>query len=533
MKRTISLSLTLSLLLPHLAHAKAPDNSGKSVYARQLLGLTNGVIGSAVITKCKTFWKSPSTIGYMGASLVYLGRELTGASALSQGMDAGFNSIGEDLQREVLQVQIDHKQRELKQVNNRKKWTAAIAAAYAASSGLAVAEQLAIIGMDPSCASNHTHRKLVRTLATAYNMTAASTGGSGLVGAGAAIAAPLASRALEPILLASSEATDKGIFALNAGAGRAIWFGATAAVTGVIAMDLNGVENKIKKQISDLEKTRDSLSSDSNGLAEDTSGDDTKLGAAARAKRLDKQHALKELPKGLAEKKYCLSNNQGAMDFSSEACSNPTKLQHPKFDSSFNLPTLQTAVQSTIDMANAMASGNTEGAEIEVSKLAAMAGRIKEVNENLQKKLNEKLIAEGKKPIDFEGDIKKQIAAMEASVADAMAAQEVPSLASDSAQIQPVEAAADNTPKVAEVGGGAAPPISEEGIKEGAFTDTETEATPATLEDKLSEFEAAEQDISKTPDVSIFQQLSHRYFLNYSRFFVEKKRAELPESPTQ
>ena len=50
---------------------------------------------------------------------------------------------------------------------------------------------------------------------------------------------------------------------------------------------------------------------------------------------------------------------------------------------------------------------------------------------------------------------------------------------------------------------------------------------PAVTVQTIDDFETAEQDFSKQKDVSIFEQLSHRYFLNYSKVFERKKRPDV------
>ncbi len=60
----------------------------------------------------------------------------------------------------------------------------------------------------------------------------------------------------------------------------------------------------------------------------------------------------------------------------------------------------------------------------------------------------------------------------------------------------------------------------------------ETAVTGKTAQD-LSDFEATEQDIVKTPETSIFKQVSNRYILNYTKMFDRKKGLEDSGQPPE
>jgi hypothetical protein len=536
MKKLIAATLSLSLILAPLADAfGANKRTGGRIL--QMVGLTNGLLGTTLIGNCTIAYKVPSTVIYMAGGIAYIGSELFSARSQAGAMDSSFSDLmslqgeigpGGGVQKEIIETQITNKKALLKQSRNRKNWSKALTAVYLTATISAVAEAIWAPALTPLCSSQgfaeHKRAKVIEGFAKGYDMVnmaaVARSGGEG--GALVAGAGKLASKVIQPMLLTSTGLSSKLLPKLNTGSGRAVWFGASATLTGLVWNELSKEERGIKNEISGLEKQLKALAGTQDGEA--ITEDDLADAEGAKVKKKDKQYALRQLTKAPELKPHCLS--KGGTGFSSDACADPAQMTRPNLENNIDLPTLRAASNGVVDWSNAVASGNMERANVEAANLAGMAGKLHDLNTKLQQKLNEKLKAEGKPPIDFETEIQKQVAAMQDNAASAMG----------SSASAPELAASETTPeekKVEEsraVNSGKAPTTEIAGgdgldmLKESDLLDKHEDALmSASLENNLGEYEISEQDISKQPEVSIFKQLSHRYLLNYSRFFVEKK----------
>jgi hypothetical protein len=63
----------------------------------------------------------------------------------------------------------------------------------------------------------------------------------------------------------------------------------------------------------------------------------------------------------------------------------------------------------------------------------------------------------------------------------------------------------------------------DEAVGDEAMIDPNANGNVASLDESLNDFESTESDISKDPEVSIFKQVSNRYFLNYTKIFQRKE----------
>lgn len=562
MKKLFAVILSLGLIIAPVPVVNTAHASGGGGFAKQILGLVNGVVGSTVLMKCKLGAMQPSLMAYMAGSLTYVFGEISGGMAQKKQMkeqgeklnDVKANMTeGGEYQAATVDAQIDDVKGKLKVVQGRRKWIMATKVIYGIATALAIFEIWRALPIpaglnipdNAACIPNPASNKMMtKAIAAAYSGLMGFAGG-GIMGAAMGAGGTLLGGGGLSFILKFEAATDAGEAAstglLNSAYGRIAFFAAATVLVMMIDGELKKEEEELKKQLADLEKVKNQFKEmDSDGLAQGDSTEGTDPGAGELGNDPNnpnsQSYALRALPGGIESASGCFSQEGSGVNFSSAGCKNPLQLKRPNFDFKLTTPSLVSGANTATDLANALSRGDMARANVEAGSLAGMAGRIDAINKKLMKKLNDDLKAKGKKPIDVNGELNRQIAVLNgalnksnpgsgnftmADIGDAGQANTTEGNSTDANSAE-IQTAGTN----AAVGVGANDPLADlAGIDSGledSLVGADGEKV-ASLEESLNDFEASEDDISNKPDVSIFKQLSNRYFLNYTKLFNRKE----------
>lgn len=581
MKKLFATLLSLSLIIGPMPAAHA---SGGGI-AKQVMGIANSVVGSTVIVKCQMASMQPSLMVYMAGSLVYVAAEISGGNKQKkQEKKQGENlenlkanmTEGGDYQKGVIQAQQQDEKDKLEVIQGRRKWMMATKAIYATATALAIYEWIRQFPPPPAgigqgipdigaCAPNPAaNQAVVGAIAAAYSAVYGFSSG-GLTGAAVSVGTGM----FLTYLGIGSQIADMTMTALNTALGRVAVFAAATALVMVVDGELAKEESSTKKRISDLEKVNNQFNQDTavdTRLAEgsstsDGANDKNAVGAGNSSKR-----ELKSLAAASTEKKQCFSADKSGTQYGEASCNSPIKLSRPNLNPQFTVPTLTAASNTATDLGNAVASGDMSRAEVEASKIAAMAGRIDAVKDSMMKKLNDQLKAEGKKPISIEDTLQDQLTAFNKELNKQKAGSGNFTMDDlgfgkngGSSAVSPDLAAAGDK-KAEEIGnpdsasgnGGAADFSNVDLANMGADAEAAAAAAAAAeaaantdpFGDGNNPFGSGNQfatgpssmnmnsndlgnEISRERDRSIFKQVSQRYLLNYTKFF-ERKNANPP-----
>lgn len=575
MKKLFAVILSLGLILAPVPVVNTAHAGSAGGYAKMLLGMANGIIGSTVLTKCKLGTTQLSILIYMAGGLVYTFAEIAGGKAKSKATENNANDVanfqanmkdGGDLQKKAIDAQIKNEEDNLKHVQTKRKWMMATKLVYAAATAMAIIEiwwQLpSPVGLNKSfqaaCTPNPASNSLMTSAISVAYGAFVSSGGSlqGMLMAGAAgagqkyfaakameTAAKTAGKTVAELQATAAAAETASVPLLNSAPSRIAFFAAATAIVMFIDGDLKKEEKDIKGRIADLKKVKSTFEAADNNLEEGASTSGT--GATAGSGSGDendpskKKYEVNGLAKGIEMKKSCFTtSSSGATDYSEAGCNSPLRLQKPNFPGGVDLPTLQSAALVSTDMANAISSGDIASADLEAGKLAAMGAKIESVKDSVLKKYNDQMKKEGKKPVDVNGEIKRQVAALNAQlnkqnpgsgnysaadIGDAGAAATSETAAADDVAASAITTAAAP----------AAEPVAEgidlSKLESDALGGTEVvdpnaaNGKVASLEDSLGAYESNEGDIAQDTGVSIFKQVSNRYILNYEKIFQRKQ----------
>ncbi|MFP5386286.1 MAG: hypothetical protein ACLGHN_09430 [Bacteriovoracia bacterium] len=561
MKKLFAVILSLGLIMspvPVVSNAHAGEGGG---YAKQILGMANGIMGGSILMKCKMGSSQMSILVYMAGGLVYVAGEILGGKTQGKKQKSQAKDLeslkanmteGGDYQKAMIKAQIDDEKTTLETIKKRRKWMLATKVVYGIATVLAILElwwsfpypvgiakpyEGACQGGTPS------HKPMELAIIAAYSSLLSANGD--LKGAAMNLAMGALAKFVLKIEIGNTIA-DKAIGILSTAYGRIAFFGASAILVQVIDSGLAKEEKKSEKRIEDLEKVLAQFEAADNSIDEGSLAGATEYDEGKDDKEKKKKHNLKELGEGLKVAKHCYTNTSKGPDYSEAGCKNPMKLNRPKFDSNMNIPTIVAGANLAADMGQAVANGDTASADVSAGQLASMAGRVDKIQGEMMKRLNDHLKAEGKKPIDINAELARQVTALNEglnkaepgsgnfSLADIMGGE---AGVSDDVNKGDTNPAADiKSEKVADavpVGAGGGLDLSglEEAADEADGLGADGAGNVASLSDSLSEFESNESDISKETGVSIFKQLSNRYFLNYTKIFDRKKVAPPLKEP--
>lgn len=553
MKKLFAVILSLGLILapmPVLNDAHAQSKGGS--YAKMILGLANGIVGTVIITNCKPVMNAFDHYIYMAGSLVYVAGEiLTGKQ---KGADIAGNqkfidecmaktkkTEGGELQRCSLEAQKHDEESTKEFIEKKMKWTTATLVVYSLAAIATGVELVCDVTVPaPFCAGTLGSTMICNpsnaSMAVQLGVVAAFGYASGGL-LGAAMAAGMKYFAAQ--LSIGTGIVDKLMTAMSSGYYRLAFYIAAGVLVGVILSDLSKQKKESEKRIADIQKMIDTLEAADNNLEKGDS--QTTAGVASGGlggngnQNGPKKYEVKSLAAGTQLAKHCWSGSGASTNFSEGGCNQPLRLNKPTFPAGMNIPSMTDGTNAAIDMANAISSGDVAGADVQAGKLIAMAGKINKVKDGLLAKINADLVKNGKKPIDGKDIVKQQVDSLNAAlnkqnpgsgnvnladienagaagVSEAIPAAEVPMATA-------ITAAPAIDPN-------AATGLDLSGLDDGAGAEDAANAATekvATLEDSLNQYESNESDISKDSGVSIFKQVSNRYILNYEKIFNRKQ----------
>lgn len=548
------------------------------MYAKMIMGLANGIIGTQILTACKN--AQPSVIAYMAGSIAYIGNDVYEAlerafkhQEESQDMAGALPEPGPDATAadiEAYQKQMSDQQlksqkkmkadaeRDLKTFKRKEIIAWAIASVYGIAMALSIIEAwlslppYAGINKDGSanCSGDMASgtEAITKGVLMAYKLSSilqtvssATTTIKGMADnkkvdvmslAGLGFSAPAAYKNFESLLGKGTKAAEKAKGLLDNQWVRIGVFVGFAALAGVIAKGVSDERKNAQKRVDDLSK----VIAEMEGTKPTT---EIAPGPAAAAPGVD---PVKELPQGniktlanIKKPKNCFSQGAAGVEMSEASCARPIKFKKLEFGQfKLNSSTLTQGANLATDLGNAIASGDMAKFDETATGLAAMAGKIKEMNDELLGKVNEARGSVKEKPIDFKKEAAAIMSSMEKDFNGGSSLGGA-DLASTSAPTEEEKKADDTKVVTASAPAPVVPDTLPEVTldSESALEDTSSLADSSKGEQSLADFETTEQDINKKSDVSIFKQLSNRYILNYTKIFDRKRAPEVTEGPAK
>lgn len=533
MKKLLTLLIAFHLLvLPVKAHA-----SGMG----QLVGIGVAAVGVTLALNCKI--PTPSMMLYMAGAAAFLMGEMNAAKSHKSGTEESNKEAedlqksgvrGGELQKKALEAQLKQKERDLSLAKKRQMWSTAAAVAFIAAAAISALE-LPIFWPIPIC------------LAPGPGTAGAMAAGAGIVGAYAFIGGGNLMSLLLGAVAGVVAAQSFAVNAFNNNFTRSAAMGVAAGLVTLSALGAGKAAGKLEGEIKELKTLIAQFKSETDGKgpnSEDTSagansGSESGLsGGSSSGSGNGSVTPIAALPKGIETKgtSTCLTATQ---EFSTN-CSNPMKFSTPNFNGLGNGPDLQQVANQTTQFANAATSGDIGKADVAAASLASMAGSMNDLLKKNRAAANKKLIAEGKKSVDFEKQEKDILNSMQSAFQKSTADKQgqLAALGLDSISLDPAKAdgSGQDIKSVSATAAIAVPTATGEAASavDPALNANAAAASSAELQkagesakdalgNNLNEYESTEEDISKNKEDTLWKQVSNRYLLNYQRFFERSK----------
>ncbi len=268
-----------------------------------------------------------------------------------------------------------------------------------------------------------------------------------------------------------------------------------------------------------------------------------------------------------AQPKTCAAQTDKGVDISEAACANPIRLTRPVIgELAPNDKALMTSTTTlATDLANELASGNTERARVLAGEVSAKMGALNELYNRKKVELNEQVRAKGDKDFDYQTEMKTQLTKMQDTLNDGLRTEKIAALPpnfrmdlSDVGASAPGLAEAETKDGAKSTDSSKAP--TQEVVKLEAATPTEAGDEPMDeaavlaameenaklseadqkaagmngyleLDEKLSVAGKGQDGISPVADASIFMQISNRYLRSLDRILTRKKHKDLTPPP--
>jgi len=548
MRKLFALLLGLQLILAPVAFGAGEefrkgggDNSGAAFYANQIVNLSTATIGASALTMCKYSETQISMWMFFLAGVLHMTSEFAAGKDVAHAQSRTKESMkmledkmkGGEVQKAALEAALEDEKRVKDYIHKKKIWTYIVMGLYYGSMAMAAVE--GIMKLPPmskddgaGCQQSSEPEWWAQGLGMAWGIAsgvANKDSGGGTFGMIAGFI---------PMLMGMSKTLSKAVgITYNTSYARAITFGVSAALTTMIVAELEKKEDIVEKNIHKLEAIIAGMKGNDNGAESDTgtggalaSGPDASGGKPGAIARLSGATAS-------ADRGPCVGKSSSGIIYSESACGKPLQVSSPRFGNGFNSPALSAFANDASALTNQLASGNIGAANLGAASLAANAARMKKLAEEAKGKLNEKLIAQGQKPIDFDAEIQKGVNGLLSTYNQSAGANQVASLgqipsAAKLGEDRPLTKPG-NSPTGA-LGTASAPAAAN--VNDGVINLGEdlpaTEVKTASLSESLEQFETNENDISKSSDVSIFKQLSNRYILNLNKIFNKNPPPKKP-----
>lgn len=536
---TIVLSLTLMISPVSFAAENAsnqfaanPEAKAKGSMVNTLMLMTSSAFGAQMVMVCVGGGKlAGSTVTFAAGSLVYLLGEITGGQDQNKVLKKRAKDLellkekmsgGGDVQRAALEQALTEQKEMLKFINKRKMWATAVNVIYIAAAGLSIIEAIppGMMLFSMACpAVVPASSPWIFAIGGAYAATVGMASGDtiagllgGTIGVAAAIFVP--GVVTPPV--------------------KAVLFTAIAAFAMKVSGELGKKADVVKENISKLESAIAQFDSESGTQQNSTSlAESDALANQTQNTTTSGSASLNTLSGNTAaqlDSRTCVSNSSdGSSTSIGSNCSNTVRLATTPTALNANIPDLTQASQTSTEMANAFAAGNIAGAEISAASLNSMAARVNAAKDLALAKLNATLTANGKPKLDLDGETKKMVDSMTASMAGAVDKGGAPLMAA----VGPMtglgttsalpKAAAEISPVNAVTTAPVSLPATDPALVDSAAAKT-AEVIPEKT-DTLDNYEDNTEDIAKDSGASLWQQVSNRYLMNYNKFF-ERKRVE-------
>lgn len=513
--------MCFSLILSPFSAAYAQQKS-MAGYMDMVLGMGTAVAGTGVLMDCPAAYKSPSVMLFFAGNIAYVAKEILGGKAQTAYLKAkseevnalvGAGVSGGEVQKKAIESKLQDEKKKLEVANKRKTWMTAISAIYFAAAGAAALEMVWDWIPTPCIygAGIAVETATGAAVAGAYSLVVGYGSGS--------LITSLITAITGAILIYHSSVIPSFADAKT----RIIAFGLLGALATTITIMIG---SEIKKMEENVKKLEELLAKFNQETTPDNEVDDD-YARPGDIKPLPKNSDLKLLAKPNGIPRHCWSHSNGQTTFSEAGCRKPLKLERPNFSGDFNVPSLNAFGDLANDFGQAVANGDTNGADLRVDGLAAQAGRMKKLRDNLLGQLNDKLKKEGKKPINFDAEVKKKYAEMAKGVNDHLAKNGGQPLASNGSATLGEEIKAP--PQTVVVNNSEVPATSlatpmsfSEGNLDNSMPQDPVSETTA-FSDSLDNYESNEKDISVRKSDSIFKILSIRYSLNFEKLLKKKK----------
>ncbi len=554
------------------------DGSKLMKFAPLVVGLAIGTVGSTIMLKCKLGTTRPSLWVFMGGSVVYIYDQIDSASRMVKQMEKqGENldeikstiPLGGEYQLAAVKAQQKDQEQNLEFIKKRIDLLTIAGAAFGVAAVVALAEGSAGIvpGGDPPaiCIPRPSANSIILDLlSTAFSQVAISGGELNTnsmaidLGKNLLKTKPQISKGLKSVTQATETVS---VPLMNNGFSRAAFF--TLLTSWVIFESLD----KLKKEKKTVEKNIGHIKTVIKKFEKISKSD----GGLILAKENGKDSVVK--PNTIsdiqgAEKdtsKKCIGSDYS---ISEAACSNKLKLDKLQLDRSIYSPELISEIQVVQDFTNAVIDGDVERAGSISAGMQNSATRLQKIKEDLLDKINQKLVADGKKPFNLDEEAKKHLKSLtdefkkqgiDISPSDFSRSDLASSDSSSSSTSSPDGSALGSSSP--QVHSSLSPALSSVSPQSGESSEkSEGDNSKASMnmpslsegwgstdenseEEKLgfgsSEPGSSERseknpqglEITEDKEASLFKQLSQRYILNFSKMFKSKNQEPEPSSP--
>jgi hypothetical protein len=527
MKKLFTIFTALYLMILPVSNANA---SGMG----QITGIAVASVGVALVAACPI--KSPSILVYMAGAAAYLMGEMAAAKAQKAKLKKDEEEtkklqesgrMGGETQKATIEAQIKSKEEELALAKKRSMWAMAAVAAFTVAAVTSMKEFPPIF--PPLVCSGSAGMAISLPLGAGVVAAYGFVSGGGIMGAlmgavgGAVAASSMAANAFSGI-----------------GPNRSIAMGAMAGLVLLAATEASGAARKLEKDIVALKKVLAQFKSETDGSGRNSEDvtDGLNVGSIAGASG-GAPGGVTLLPDGVvvSQQPSCLSSEQRI----SSNCSRPMTFSTPNLQFLGDQPILQQAANQTAEFANAAASGDIGKANVSAGNLANMAAKVNDILKKTREASNKNLVAQGKKPIDYDKQTQDMLKSMQSSYQKETAGKnaELAALGLDKLSLDPADADKSGV-NITVASTEAAIPLPEtkgDGAAvaaELAAADAEAAAARAAkkaaevsskdaLGKNLADYETNDNDISPSKETSLWKQVSNRYLLKYERFFERKK----------
>lgn len=550
--------LMLTLVISPVAHAADDDKKAsdqfmenadakkKGSMADTLVVMSASAMGAGAITSCTGPGRiSPSSIAFIAGSVIYLMGEISSGKAQKESIKKRADdlrmtkekmTVGGDVQKMALEEALKEQEETLKFIRKRKGFMTAVNVAWIAAAGLAILENFPLL--------IPLNTQACPALQVSSVPWILAIEGAWMAAIGFSSGQPLAAM-LTPIALGVALTFIPG---LTLPVTRAVLFSAAAVFALKAAGELGEKEGVIEKNISMLKEalgqfenetgqttTAGSLAGTTSGSESGSSNTQEVAGAGTLGSSEVANQAVASGNASAADAsvtdKTCATSAGTKVTVGSD-CTKPVSLSFSK--PSVDIPSLQVAAQTAVQAANSLAAGNAGAAEISAASLANMAANVEAGKKTALNLLNNRLAKEGKPKLDLDGETKKSVESMTASMlasidkggAPLMAA--LGGLGSSPAVIAPVKVEAASEPVEPSVLATSVAPAVSAPVTEAATAKDLTVAQVDEKKDSLENYEVETSDISRNKDATIWQQVTNRYQNNYGKFFERKKVQTVP-----